>query len=81
MSNLVLSTRFISARIDAVFDVYKEYSVKNAERENGDVKTVFILKKKKNGNNIICQWSTFLGNSTKETEHMKLLASEWQKKS
>ena len=47
MSNLVLSTRFISARIDAVFDVYKEYSVKNAERENGDVKTVFILKKKK----------------------------------
>ena len=47
MSNLVLSTRFISARIDAVFDVYEEYSVKNAERENGDVKTVFILKKKK----------------------------------
>ena len=77
MSNLVLSARFISARIDVVFDVYKEYSVKNAERENGDVKTVFILKKKKkNGNNIICQWSTFLGNSTKETEYMKLLASE-----
>ena len=71
--NTVLSTGLESTHIDVVFDVYKDYSIKNAERKRR-------CEHRLTGSQTIRQWNTFLGNNTNKTELVKFLASEWRKK-
>ena len=74
----VLSTGIESTGIDVVFDVYKDYSIKNAERKRRCEDSLHF--KKIIGSQTIRQWNTFLGNNTNKTELVKFLVSEWRKK-
>ena len=68
-----------SRRIDIVFDVYFEESIKNVERNRRCSSTISF--KKIVPNNVIRQWHSFLGDGNNKTELVKFLVSEWKKKS
>ena len=76
--NTVFETGIESTRINVVFDVYKDYSIKNAERKRRCEDSLHF--KKIIGSQTIRQWNTFLGNNTNKTELVKFLVSEWRKK-
>ena len=64
-----------SNRTDVVFDVYRDVSLKNAERSTQDgVRYKNILP-----NFQVKSWSKFLSVSTNKTEVVKFIVSEWKK--
>ena len=67
-----------SGRVDIVFDVYLEQSIKNIERNRRCSGTISF--KKNVGNHVALQWNLFLGLNHKKTELIKLLVSQWGKK-
>jgi len=75
----LLSSR-ASTRIDIVFDVYFDESIKNVERSRRCSENISVSFKKIIGNNIIRQWHSFLGEGNNKTELIKFLVSEWKSK-
>ena len=67
-----------SARVDIVFDVYFEQSIKNIERNQRYSGTISF--KKIVGSHVALQWKSFLDLSHNKTEFVKFLTSEWDKK-
>ena len=67
-----------SARVDIVFDVYFEQSIKNSERNRRCLGTVSF--KKIVGSHVALQCNSFLGLNHNKTELAKFLVSEWEKK-
>ena len=67
-----------STRIDIVFDVYFEESIKGVERNRRcsnqlSFKTII-------GNNVVRQWQSFLGGGNNKNELVKFLVKEWAEK-
>ncbi|KAG0693191.1 hypothetical protein GWK47_027597 [Chionoecetes opilio] len=67
-----------SRRIDVVFDVYKETSIKDAERANRSAGTGIHFKNIQPGHNIQ-QWRKLLGSSSNKASLIKFLIEEWKK--
>ena len=68
-----------SDRIDMIFDVYKDISIKNAERNERSSSDVFldnILSGQK-----IMRWRSILGCPNAKTSVIKFLCDEWKKPS
>ena len=66
-----------AGRIDVVFDVYLENSIKNAERTrrvSGNIQYSRII-----GNQRIRQWHAFLSSATNKTELVKFVVTQWIK--
>ena len=66
-----------SDRIDMIFDVYKDISIKNAERQERSDSGVLlgnILAGQK-----ILRWRSILGCSSAKTAVIKFLCDEWKK--
>ena len=62
--------------MDVVFDVYRENSIKNAERRNrstGQIQFIVII-----GSAKITQWGTFLSNSKNKSQLIPFLVSRWK---
>ena len=75
--NLVTSTE--GKRVDVVFDVYRDVSIKNVERFKKVCKAADGVKYK----NILAvyvikSWSKFLSVSSNKTELVKFLLEQWQ---
>ena len=73
----VVNMRKYAGRIDVVFDVYLENSIKNAERTrrvSGNIQYSRII-----GNQRIGQWHAFLSSATNKTEFVKFLVTQWIK--
>ena len=66
-----------SKRIDVVFDVYQETSIKDAERCNRGSRTSLQYKNIAPGHNVQ-QWRKFLGSSCNKISLIKFLVSEWR---
>lgn len=67
----------MSRRIDVVFDVYKETSIKDAERANRSASTGVHFKNIQPGHNIQ-QWRKLLGSSSNKASLIKFLVEEWK---
>lgn len=67
-----------SQRIDIVFDVYKEQSIKNMERLSRSTETGVQFKNISSGQ-IVRQWRNFLTNSKNKTSLIEFLLHEWMK--
>ena len=66
-----------SRRIDVVFDVYKETSIKDAERANRSAGTGIHFTNIQPGHNIQ-QWRKLLGSSSNKASLIKFLVEEWK---
>ena len=66
-----------SKRIDVVFDVYKENSIKTAERDKRGSDTGVLYKKVTAGQRIQ-QWKKLLRCSSSKTSLIQFLAKEWK---
>lgn len=66
-----------SWRIDIFFDVYKETSIKDAERVNRNAGTGIHFKNIQPGHNIQ-QWRKLLGSSSNKASLIKFLVEEWK---
>ena len=64
-------------RIDVVFDVYRDMSIKNAERLNRVTGTDVQYKNIKGGH-VIQQWRKFLCSSYNKSSLIKFLTGEWK---
>ena len=74
--NAVMSSGCSSTRVDAVFDVYRNISIKNAEhahRKSGNIEFKKIL-----GSQLIKQWNSFLSSTNNKTELIKFIFAEWK---
>ena len=74
----VLSSSSSSTRVDVVFDVYQQISIKNAERTRR--KSGSLEFKKIAGSQQIKQWTSFLSSVNNKTELIKFTVEEWGKK-
>ena len=73
---LVVAKSCGSKRMDVVFDVYRENSIKNAERGNrstGQIQFNVII-----GSAKITQQGTFLSNSKNKSQLIRFLVSRWK---
>ena len=77
--NTLLSTSSSSSRIDVVFDVHQQISIKNAERARR--KSGSFEFKKIVGSQQIKQWTSFLSSVNNKTELIKFTVEEWKNKS
>ena len=71
-----VSSSIGASRIDIVFDVYRDHSIKNAERghrETGTLQFRWII-----GNQTIKQYAAFLSSSNNKLELIKFLVSRWK---
>ena len=66
-----------STRLDIVFDVYLDESIKNVDRHRRCSNTLSF--KKIMENQTITQWNTSLGDNKNKMELIKFLISEWGK--
>ena len=66
-----------SQRIDVVFDVYRDDSIKNAERENRGCSTGLQFRNIAPGHQIQ-QWRKFLTHSTNKANLIRFLVAEWK---
>ena len=73
----VLNKGTDSKRIDVVFDVYKDNSIKNPEREKSGSENGHEFPNIK-GDHKIHQWGKFLSNSKNKSLLIKFIAEEWQ---
>ena len=72
----VVAKSYGSNRIDVVFDVYHDHSIKNAERGNrstGELQFSVII-----GSAKIKQWGTFLSNNKNKAAFIRFLVSRWK---
>jgi len=67
-----------SERIDVVFDVYKEYSIKSAEREKRGSTTGHEFRSIKPDHRVH-QWRKFLLSSNNKSQLIEFISEEWQK--
>ncbi|XP_078353848.1 uncharacterized protein LOC144638526 [Oculina patagonica] len=67
-----------SYRVDVVFDVYKDESIKNAERVNRGSDSGLLFGKIVAGHKVK-QWRRLLSSSKSKTNLIKFLAQDWQK--
>jgi len=74
---MVLHEGTQSQRIDVVFDVYKETSIKDAERCNRGASMAIQFKSIAPGHNIQ-QWRKLLCSSTNKANLIKFLVGEWK---
>ena len=72
--NTVLSSSSSSTRVDVVFDVYRQISIKNAERGSLEFKKIA-------GSQQIKQLRSFLSSVNNKTELIKFTVEEWKKNS
>ena len=77
--NTLLSTSSSSSRIDVVFDVHQQISIKNAERARR--KSGSFEFKKIVGSQQIKQWTSFPSSVNNKTELIKFTVEEWKNKS
>ena len=74
---MILNEHPQSSRVDVVFYVYREVSIKNAERKKRNTVPGTQFKNICAGH-IIQQWRRFLGEDTNKTALISFLVSEWQ---
>ena len=67
-----------SHRIDVVFDVYKDVSIKNAERVNRGSDSGLLFSNIVAGHKVK-QWRRLLSSTKSKTNLIKFLAEDWQK--
>ena len=77
--NTVLSSSSSSTRVDVVFDVYRQISIKNAERARR--KSSSLEFKKIVGSQQMKQWTSFLSSVNNKTELITFTVKEWKKNS
>ena len=75
--SLVLDDGSHSHRIDVVFDVYREMSIKNAERCNLGSSTAIQYRNIAGGHNIQ-QWRKFLCSSCNKSSLIKFIVEQWK---
>ena len=75
---LVLNEGTYSSRIDVVFDVYHESSIKDAERGNRGATNPTIQHKKITGGHTIQHWRKLLCSPGNKTSLVKFLIDEWK---
>ena len=68
-----------SNRIDAVFDVYRDVSIKNAERSKRSSRQEDVRYKNILPSYQVKSWNKFLSVSSNKTEAVKVIVSEWKK--
>ena len=66
-----------SQRIDIVFDIYQEHSIKNQERSRRNSSTA-IQYKNIQSQQIVRQWRRYLASADNKTELVAFIAKEWQ---
>ena len=69
--------KVLCKRIDLVFDVYREISLKNTERSRRNKTSIEYSSIK--ADHSIKQWYKFLGSSKNKTELIKFIFGQWQK--
>jgi len=74
---MILHERRDSQRIDAVFDVYRDNSNKNPERERREARKAHKFRNIK-ADHKIHQWRKFLSNSKSKSLLIKFSSEEWQ---
>ena len=74
---MVLNEGTDSHRIDVVFDVYRDNSIKNPEREKRGSENGHEFRNIK-ADHKIHQWRKFLSNSKNKSLLIKFIAEEWQ---
>ena len=67
-----------SQRIDVVFDVYTEHSIKNAERVSRGAKDSLLFRDMKSGHRIK-NWKHLLANTESKNRLTRFLAESWKK--
>lgn len=75
--SMILHERRDSQRIDAVFDVYRDNSNKNPERERREARKAHKFRNIK-ADHKIHQWRKFLSNSKSKSLLIKFSSEEWQ---
>lgn len=75
-----LRTGAESSRIDVVFDVYLDESIKNAERVNRGLDNGILFSNIVAGNKVK-QWRRLLSSPKSKSNLIKFLAQDWQKQS
>ena len=82
MSDILLQTVLNrgrnSRRIDWVFDVYRDHSIKNAERTRRRSET--LLFQNLHSTQLIKQWNQFLSSSHDKKELVKFVVNHWKQK-
>jgi hypothetical protein len=78
LMSITLNEGTDSQRIDVVFDVYKEESIKNAKREKRGSEGGHEFKNIKSDYKIH-QWRKFLSNSNNKSQLIKFICGQWQK--
>jgi len=73
---VVLREGRVNRRIDVVFDVYKENSIKNAERVKRGSKSAMTFGKIASGHRLK-QWKSFLQGGKNKTQLIDFLVEEW----
>ena len=74
----ILQTCGACNRIDVVFDVYKQVSIKNQERENRSPGIEMKLNSITSGQKIY-KWKAILGNSSSKASLVRFFFEEWKK--
>ena len=72
-------TNNTSRRIDVVFDIYPDISIKNAERSKRSARSESVRYKNILPGHPIKSWSKFLTVSSNKTEVVKFLVTEWKR--
>jgi hypothetical protein len=78
MLSLVLAAGYDSRRIDVVFDVYRDISIKNAERASRASLGEALTYKHISAGTKVVQWRSFLRNSSNKMELISFLVSQWK---
>uniref|UniRef100_UPI00358F5653 uncharacterized protein n=1 Tax=Myxine glutinosa TaxID=7769 RepID=UPI00358F5653 len=76
ISSAVLREGRVNCRIDVVFDVYKENSIKNAERVKRGSESAMTFGKIASGHRLK-QWKSFLHCGNNKTQLIDFLVEEW----
>ena len=76
---IVLAEAEGSVRIDIVFDVCKDVSIKNAERQSRSNSVVAIVYKTLFPRQVVQQWDSFKASPVNKANLIRFIASEWRK--
>ena len=83
ISNAVLAIALAEAegsvRIDIVFDVYKDVTIKNAERQSRSNSVEAIVYKTLFPSQVVQQWDSFKASPVNKSNLIRLITSEWRK--
>lgn len=66
-----------SDRVDIVFDVYRQLSVKEGERERRKTKTSLQYSNIQSGHKVQ-QWNKFISSSSNKVQFLRFIAAEWE---